>query len=129
MTNISYTDLIYKTGDIGIKDKNGDIVFQSRKDGQIKHLGYRIELGEIERGICSIDKISCAICFFDKEKDRIVCVYEGGISKPDIVKEAVKILPKYMIPNIYINTPKMPYNANGKIDRTLLRRNYDEENK
>ncbi len=127
--NAAYTDLIYKTGDIGIKDKNGDIVFQSRKDGQIKHLGYRIELGEIERGICSIDKISCAICFFDKEKDRIVCVYEGGISKPDIVKEAVKILPKYMIPNIYINTPKMPYNANGKIDRTLLRRNYDEENK
>ncbi len=42
--NQNYPDIIYKTGDIGYKDEDGNICFCSRKDGQIKHQGYRIEL-------------------------------------------------------------------------------------
>ena len=124
--NTLYNDYIYKTGDIGIKDKDGNIVFQARKDGQIKHMGYRIELGEIERGINSIEGINAAICFYDSKRDRIVCVYEGDIDDKSLVKELSKLLPKYMLPNIY-RSVKMPYNANGKIDRVLLRKEYDDE--
>ena len=125
--NTLYNDFIYKTGDIGIMDKNGNITFQSRKDGQIKHLGYRIELGEIERGINGIAEITAAICFYDSQRDRIVCVYEGNIDKKEIAKRISTVLPKYMIPNIYKNVEKMPYNANSKIDRVLLRKEYDNE--
>ena len=125
--NLPYNDYIYRTGDIGIMNPDGDIVFQSRKDGQIKHMGYRIELGEIERGVNALEKIVEAICFYDSGRDRIVCVFEGDIDNKEIARELGKILPKYMIPNIYKRVEKMPHNANSKIDRVLLRKEYDDE--
>lgn len=125
--NVLYNDYIYKTGDIGIMNDDGNIVFQARKDGQIKHMGYRIELGEIERGVNGLDEIKSAICFYDSVHDRIVCVYEGGIEGKDIARGLLKILPKYMIPNIYKKVEKMPYNANSKIDRVRLKKEYEDE--
>lgn len=125
--NVLYNDYIYKTGDIGVMNDDGDIVFQARKDGQIKHMGYRIELGEIERGVNGLEEITSAVCFYDSARDRIVCVYEGNVDNKEIAKGLSKILPKYMIPNIYRKVEKMPYNANSKIDRVLLRKEYDDE--
>lgn len=127
--NKYYPEIIYRTGDIGMVNPDGDIVFMARKDGQIKHMGYRIETGEIERAINGFEKISAAICFFDKEADRIVCVFEGDCESKDILSHIKKIIPKYMFPNIFVKTEKMPYNSNGKIDRPLLKRKYYEENK
>lgn len=126
--NVSYNDKIYRTGDIGIMNKDGNIVFQSRKDGQIKHMGYRIELGEIERAVNAVKNIKSAICFYDSVKGRIVCVYEGNTDSKDIAQELAGMIPKYMIPNIYRQVSKMPHNANSKIDRVKLRKDYDEEN-
>ena len=122
--NSYYPDLIYKTGDIGIKNKEGLIVFQARKDGQIKHMGYRIELGEIERALNSFDKIASAICFYDEENKKIVCIYEGEADDAEIIKHIQNIVPKYMYPNILRKCEKMPYNANGKIDRVKLKGEY-----
>jgi amino acid adenylation domain-containing protein len=122
--NSCYPDIIYRTGDIGVKNEEGQIVFQSRKDGQIKHMGYRIELGEIERAINSFEKIKAAICFFDQENDRIVCTYEGDTDSAEIIMHIKDIIPKYMYPNIFKKVENMPYNANGKIDRPKLRESY-----
>ena len=40
-----YIDIVYHTGDIAYEDFDGNLVFSSRKDHQIKHMGHRIELG------------------------------------------------------------------------------------
>lgn len=125
--NVPYIDYIYRTGDIGIMKEDGNIVFQSRKDGQIKHMGYRIELGEIERAVNALDYIVSAICFYDSVKGRIVCTYEGEADSKQIARDLGKLLPKYMIPNIYRKVDKMPFNANSKIDRVLLRKEYEDE--
>lgn len=125
--NVPYNDYIYKTGDIGIMHSDGSIVFQARRDGQIKHMGYRIELGEIERALNSLPEITAAICFYDSARARIVCVFEGEIDSRAIVKGISRILPKYMFPNIYRRVEKMPYNANSKIDRVRLRKEYANE--
>ena len=34
-------------------------------------------------------------------------------------------IPKYMIPNEFIVLEKLPLNANGKIDRKLLKESYE----
>ena len=119
-----YPDLIYKTGDLGYKNKDGLIVFASRKDDQIKHMGYRIELGEIERALNSLDIIDNAICFYDNNKDKIVCVYVGVENQSIITDALQKIIPKYMLPNIFVAKDQLPLNANGKIDRVKIKEEY-----
>ncbi len=119
-----YPDLLYKTGDIGVCKEDGLIYFQCRKDGQIKHQGYRIELGEIERALSGFEKCHLGICFFVEEKDRIVCAFEGETDEKEIQIYLQDILPKYMIPNMFIKYPKIPYNSNGKIDRVQIKAEY-----
>jgi len=125
--NPYYRDIIYKTGDLGVKNEEGEIFFKARKDGQIKHMGYRIELGEIEVAVNSVKEIKAAICFYDEEDNKIVCVYEGELSESDLVKNISDIIPKYMIPNVYKRVDNLLYNANGKIDRVCLKENYFNE--
>ena len=122
---VRYPDILYRTGDIGVKNADGDIVFQSRRDGPIKHMGYRIELGEIERALGGVPEIVEAICFYDAPHDRIVCAFSGEISQKELVFALSKRLPKYMIPNLYLSYEALPHNANGKIDRVKIRDSFN----
>ena len=120
----AYPELIYRTGDLGYYNEAGEIMFSARKDDQIKHMGFRIELGEIETALNSIDGISRCCCLFDREKDKIICVYSGESEKKDIILELNKLIPKYMFPNVYIKLDEVPLTANGKIDRIQLKKEY-----
>ena len=120
--NDMYPNKIYRTGDLGYYNEDGNLVFSSRKDFQIKHMGHRIELGEIEVALNAISFINVACCIYDEEHAKIVCIYQS--EKEDtkgIVEELGKKLPKYMWPNIYHWQKNLPLNKNGKIDRTLLK--------
>lgn len=119
--NQNYCDIIYKTGDLAYENENGEFVFATRKDGQIKKMGYRIELSEIETAINATPTIKEGICLFEKETEKITCVYSGEIDKKALAKHLRDALPKYMIPNIYVQLDSLPYNANGKIDRVRLK--------
>ncbi len=119
--NPHYPDLIYRTGDLAVMDTEGVFTFLTRQDGQIKHMGYRIELGEIETALNSLPAIEEAACFFDPEKDRIHCVYTGQEEPNALAKTARKLLPRYMVPNLYHPLETMPHNPNGKIDRPALK--------
>lgn len=125
--NPYYPDRMYRTGDLATEGADGLLRFLARKDNQIKHGGYRIELGEVETAINGVNGIHAAVCFFDREKDKIVCAYEGSCSDQELAVELRQLLPKYMIPNLYRKLPSLPHNANGKIDRVALRKAYDEE--
>ena len=117
----SYEKKIYMTGDLGYYDENGDLVFASRRDHQIKHMGHRIELGEIEAALNSIPFLTVSCCTYDNVNERIICHYQAELEcKKDIVLSLAKKLPKYMWPNIYIRYDALPLNKNGKIDRVLL---------
>lgn len=122
--NKKYPDLIYRTGDMGTINNDGLLVFLSRRDGQIKHMGYRVELGELESALMALASMRSAACFFDRQRDKIICAYEGDLTGDDIIKALRTRLPKYMLPNIFKKLDKMPYNANGKIDRALLKEMY-----
>ena len=123
-----YPDRIYHTGDIAVQNPDGSFRFLARKDNQIKHMGYRIELGEIETALSSLPGLDAAICLFDEARDRIVCVYQGKRTAAEITEDLRRLVPKYMLPNLYHQVERIPYNANGKIDRVRLREEYDGEN-
>ena len=121
--NTLYPELIYKTGDIGRYNEDGDLIFVSRKDYQIKHMGHRIELGEIEVNVNGLEGVSIAACVYDTEKKKIVLYFVGDITDGELAATLKTKLPRYMIPNKIIKLEQMPFTANGKIDRVTLTRN------
>jgi len=119
--NTCYPELIYKTGDLGRYNDRKDLVFVSRKDNQIKHMGHRIELGEIELHTNKVDGVSTSCCLYDQQKGKIVLCYMGQADKKQILFSLKEKLPRYMLPNKIISLERMPFMANGKIDRVHLK--------
>lgn len=127
--NPDYPDRLYRTGDIAKYNAEGELIFLSRRDDQIKHMGYRIELGEIETALLAFDGVKAGVCFFDPAEDQIVCVMQAN-GEADISKVATDMksrVPGYMLPNVWRTVERMPLNPNGKIDRKLLKEQYFNE--
>lgn len=124
--NQAYPERIYRTGDLVKYNDRGELIYISRKDFQIKHMGYRIELGEIEACAWTAKKIKNCACVYDEAADQIVVVYEGKAKEDELIGAMQKRLPDYMRPNVFVRVQQMPYNANGKIDRSYLRKHYKE---
>lgn len=124
--NRTYPELIYRTGDLVYYNERGELVYVGRKDFQIKHMGYRIELGEIEAAVSACEGVEVCVCLYDTKRDKLILVYEGTASQEEILPFAKGKLPSYMVPNRIIHTRKMPYNANGKLDRKWLGEHYRE---
>ena len=118
--NPFYPERIYKTGDLGRINANGELEFVSRKDYQIKHMGHRIELGEIEINVNSFDGIKMSGCVYDKEKGKIILFYTGDMAEKDLTALLKEKLPRYMIPNRVRKIEAMPFTSNGKLDRNKL---------
>ena len=116
--NKAYPEVTYKTGDLVKMGNDGNLIYISRKDFQIKHMGYRIELGEIENRIYTIkDVITCCTIYAN---DEISLYYEGKIDEIDLIKQLKLKLPNYMMPNNVYKIAKMRYNMNGKVDRNYF---------
>ena len=115
-----YPSKMYRTGDLAKYDDEGNLIFISRKDYQIKHGGKRIELGEIEAAVQSLEDIKACCCVQNREKDALVLYYIGENSDGDIMKGLQNKLPKYMIPTIYHNVDDLPTLPNGKLDRKQI---------
>lgn len=118
--NDCYPELIYRTGDLGEYDANGDLYFRGRKDFQIKHMGHRIELEEIERAIHETPGIERCCCVFDERKSKLYGFYVGALDKKELYASLKERLPVFMIPGALRRQESLPVTANGKIDRKAL---------
>ncbi len=118
--NHNYRETIYRTGDLGMYNEKGELLFISRKDFQIKHMGHRIELSEVELAIERVRDIVRVCCIYDESKDKIIAFYQGEADDKMIYEQLSDVLPSFMIPNRFIAVERMPLNKNGKIDRNAL---------
>ena len=123
----AFLETIYRTGDLVRLAENGEMVYVSRKDFQIKHMGHRIELGEIETALCAVEGVERACCLYLHDKGKILCYTCGPAQKAQIVEALHVTLPAYMIPNLFRTIDAMPLNKNGKIDRNALMALYEKE--
>ncbi|MDU1412334.1 MAG: amino acid adenylation domain-containing protein [Clostridium sp.] len=117
---------MYRSGDLGRWNNDGDIEFLGRIDNQIKIRGYRIELGEIESTLLKIPDIKeCAVLVNNYEDEKYICAYYVSDKKlfvEDLRLELKQRVPSYMIPDQFISIEKMPLTINGKLDRRNLPR-------
>jgi amino acid adenylation domain-containing protein len=123
----SFSRTVYKTGDIGYYDSEGNLVFLYRKDNMIKVRGHRVELGEIERTLSSHESVDLAVvtCVPDETLTNRIAAFvswrsgvEGDVRR---IKSFCEVhLPRYMLPEAIWPIEKWPRTANDKIDRKLL---------
>lgn len=114
-------EIIYRTGDLVHWNEQGELIYDCRKDFQIKHSGHRIELGEIESVAGSVDGIDMCACIYDKEIGQILMFYCGSLDESAVKKVLKGLLPSYMVPGKIEKRKTMPRTGSGKIDRTALR--------
>ena len=118
-----YPEMVYRTGDIG-RYQNGELVFVSRKDNQIKHMGHRIELGEIETVTGRIENVFSCACIYSEKDQKIVLYYTGLLQPGELKKKLKEKLPSYMLPSGIYRLEELPLTLNGKTDRKRLKELY-----
>ncbi|MEU4107260.1 amino acid adenylation domain-containing protein [Streptomyces sp. NPDC027717] len=119
---------MYRTGDLARWTADGELVYVSRVDDQVKLRGFRIELGEIEAALTALPGIAsaCATVREDRPGDRRLVAYtvaEEGRRAPDAAELRARLaesLPDHMVPAAYVPLDALPLTPNGKTDRQAL---------
>lgn len=126
----NFNDRIYRTGDLAMRSKQGEMIYKGRRDNQIEHMGHRIELGEIDAAASSLALFSRVCTLYDEIQKRIILFYESkdgeSIQAGVIRKHLLRYLPRHMIPTKFVWESEMPKNSVGKIDRQALRQTMQE---
>ncbi len=117
----------YLTGDYAYF-KDGEFVFDCRKDNQVELNGMRIELGEIDAAIYDIEKVNCSKTIY-KNKKIITFVEKNMLNSLETLQLKLgEYLPTYMLPHKYIEIDEIPLNANRKTDVKKLETIYYDVN-
>lgn len=118
---------MYRTGDLGKWNEDGNIEFLGRIDHQIKINGMRVELGEIETAISRHTSIQESVVINQKDDSGVtrliayVVPKQKQLLRTDELRDFLKDkLPDYMIPSAFIIMDSFPLTAHGKVDRRSL---------
>lgn len=119
----------YRTGDLCYYAEDGNLMYVSRKDFQVKINGFRVELGEIENRYAAVSggKYSVVIPYLNEQGNtELAIVIEG---KEYDVKEhraaLAKALPAYEVPSSWLFIRNIPLNQNGKVDTKAIKEKFN----
>ena len=115
----------YRTGDLGLVRADGNIVYQGRRDGQVKIRGHRVELGEIETALSQVPGIFDCVVRLDSSDDaepRLVAYFvgTGEIDEVEARRYLKTLVPSYMVPDVFVGLTELPLTINGKLDVAAL---------
>ena len=119
---------IYRTGDLGRVNAEGEIEHHGRIDTQVKVRGYRIELTEIESVLLRVPGIAQAVvstCQPEPDVVELAAYYTPRRDAPAVDADRVYAelrsqLPAYMVPAYLEQLPVIPMLPSGKADRASL---------
>lgn len=119
--------ILYRSGDLGYHDEDGNIVYIGRVDQQVKVHGYRIELGEIEAVLLAHPQIKNAVVISREDIYDDICLVaymvletKAELATQYIRRYLMERLPIYMIPVAFVFIDLIPLTSNGKVDRDAL---------
>ncbi|MBO0931455.1 non-ribosomal peptide synthetase, partial [Fibrella aquatilis] len=114
---------LYRTGDRGWWNENGELVYGGRLDGQVQVRGMRVELGEIESVLIRGAGVAQAVVVQAAGSGQLVGYLTGTITPADtdaLLAAVSQTLPTYMVPAQLVVLAELPLTTNGKLDRRAL---------
>jgi acyl-CoA ligase (AMP-forming) (exosortase A-associated) len=119
------------SGDYVRTDEEGYLYFVGRRDEMIKASGFRVSPTEIEEYFHNEGDVSGVVAFAIKGEgvdDTIVVVatLKSGatLGADELRKRVARAMPSYMAPAEIVLRDRFPRTANGKIDRTAVKRDF-----
>ena len=119
------------SGDVVYTDEDGFIYFVGRRDDMIKCSGYRISPSEIEEIVHQTGLVGEAVVLGVPHPtlgQGIVVVAApkncAALDATALMDACRRQLPRFMVPELIVERASLPRNANGKIDRSLLKREF-----
>ena len=118
---------MYRTGDLVRRLPHGGYAYLGRADTQVKIRGYRVEIGEIEAALRGQPEVcDAAVSVVRREGASPVgfVVWQENMDGDAVRLRAglTERLPGYMVPARIVALPRLPLNANGKLDSHALDR-------
>ena len=116
---------LYRTGDWGYLRPDGNIMFDGRRDDQVKVNSYRIELGEIIHHLNSHPAVKqSSVAAKDAADGKALVGFvvpaTPGVTAGELREFLAGKLPRYMVPARIHLCDVFPLTPNGKIDRQAL---------
>lgn len=122
---------LFRTGDFA-KIEKGTVLYEGRMDSQVKIRGHRVDLSEVEKAVSSIDGVDkgVVLCYKPGEINQALLAF---VKTKDLLSEhQIEVmlrdkLTNYMIPQVIL-VETIPLLVNGKIDRQMLLKMYENTN-
>ncbi|MEY4563057.1 MAG: hypothetical protein RLZZ618_2334 [Pseudomonadota bacterium] len=112
----------YRSGDLA-QLVDGQLRFLGRIDREIKISGLRIDPLEIENALLAVPEVQEAAVLAHRHAGDVctLAAYIVGSTEPTALRAALMLcLPAPAVPGQWHMLPRLPRNANGKIDRQAL---------
>jgi amino acid adenylation domain-containing protein len=121
------SDILYKTGDLGLMMEDGNVRFLGRKDNQAKIRGIRVEPEEVENHLQTHPHVQKAAVVAREDvpgNTRLVAYF---IPSQELTPTAEELrdflrqkLPEPIVPSAFVKLANLPLMFNGKLDRKAL---------
>lgn len=133
-TNATVVDGWVHTGDIGLIDEEGDLVYVGRSKEMVKTGGFSVDPVEVENAIMRLDTVAeaSALGVPDEQWGEMVVAFVAPVANETVTSEDVvevcrRTIAGYKVPKKVFVVDELPKNATGKVERGVLRRWYSEQ--
>ncbi|KAK8856632.1 nonribosomal peptide synthase GliP-like [Apiospora arundinis] len=107
---------MYKTGDRGYWNENGEIVCVGRIDREVKARGFRLDLNDLEVRIANADPSLSAVAVDYRDGNVVAMVQPASVDVRQLRKRLALALPHYAVPQSIMPMDKFPMTPAGKVD-------------
>lgn len=116
----------FLTGDQGIMDENGFIIYRGRDDDLMNAGGFRVSPLEVEAALSHIEGIhEVAVTDVEIKPDvRVIAAFytaDADLDEAALTAYAEANLARYKQPRIWVHLTELPRNPNGKLRRKELK--------
>ncbi|MDQ3406405.1 MAG: amino acid adenylation domain-containing protein, partial [Actinomycetota bacterium] len=110
---------MYRTGDLARWTVEGVLEFAGRVDDQVKVRGFRVEPGEVAALLQQHESVAHA-AVIGWESTLVAYVVGTGVDGHALRAWMAERAPDHMVPSAIVSLDRLPFTANGKLDRKAL---------